>query len=325
MTTLVADDRTGLVKVGDKPGVLPDDTMSEAGRKILAFHFARMLTHEPGVRAGLEPKEVHDMRVAIRRMRSAIPVFEPYFVGKSLKRAGRALRRLGRTLGPVRDLDVMAIKTRKYAEKLDDQTQAGLQGLLKTWEREQKAARAEFIDLLDSDVLEQFLLHFAYFVNTPGLNAVRLAPSTDDPQPLLVRHVVPRVLYEKYEAVRAYEPILGEASFDALHALRIRAKELRYALEAFEEVLGPSAKEVIVAIKALQEFIGEIQDARVAADHLHAYLSRHDDRSQTTAVLAYMTARQAERDRKRAEVGGHWADFNRPEVRRALAAAIADL
>lgn len=61
------------------PGVLPDDPMSEAGRKVLRFHFGRMLEHEPGTRLGDDIEELHDMRVATRRMRSAFRVFTSYF------------------------------------------------------------------------------------------------------------------------------------------------------------------------------------------------------------------------------------------------------
>ena len=52
--------------------------MDEAARKTLLFHFERMLKHEPGTREGEDAEELHDMRVATRRMRAALRVFDGY-------------------------------------------------------------------------------------------------------------------------------------------------------------------------------------------------------------------------------------------------------
>ena len=57
------------------PGVTADDVVAEAGRKVMHFHFQRLLAREPGVRAGKDAEEVHAMRVATRRLRAAWRVF----------------------------------------------------------------------------------------------------------------------------------------------------------------------------------------------------------------------------------------------------------
>ena len=67
------------LELRDTVGVLPDDAMAEAARKVLLFHFERMLLHEPGSRLGETIEAVHDMRVATRRMRSAFRLFKPFF------------------------------------------------------------------------------------------------------------------------------------------------------------------------------------------------------------------------------------------------------
>ena len=102
------------------PGVLPDDPMSEAGRKVLRFHFERMLAHEPGTRLGEDIEELHDMRVATRRMRSAFGVFSPYFDPDALQPFFKGLRRTGRALGGVRDLDVFMEKAQRYRNMLPE-------------------------------------------------------------------------------------------------------------------------------------------------------------------------------------------------------------
>ena len=63
------------LSVGPSADVRSEDAWSEAGRKILGYHFGRVLTRVPGVVAGQDPEEVHAMRVAARRMRAAWRVF----------------------------------------------------------------------------------------------------------------------------------------------------------------------------------------------------------------------------------------------------------
>ena len=85
-----------------------------------------------------------------------------------------------------------------------------------------------------------------------------------------MRHLI----YEQYSHVRAYEPILNNAPLETLHALRIELKRFRYAIEAFEDVLGSELKTLLDATKALQEHLGDLQDARVAVGLLNDYLKR---------------------------------------------------
>ena len=63
------------------------EKVSEAGRKVLYLHFLRMLKHEPGTRAGEDIEELHDMRVATRRMRSAFQLFGFHFDDETLSRS----------------------------------------------------------------------------------------------------------------------------------------------------------------------------------------------------------------------------------------------
>ncbi|MGH2522570.1 MAG: CHAD domain-containing protein, partial [Anaerolineales bacterium] len=106
------------------PGVLADEPMAEAGRKMLGFHFARMLAHEAGTRAGLDVEALHDMRVATRRQRAAFRLFAPYFDLARIRPFRRALRALAQRLGAVRDWDVLTEAVRAYQAALGAQAGA---------------------------------------------------------------------------------------------------------------------------------------------------------------------------------------------------------
>src|SRR5688572_3515190 len=90
-----------------RAAVSPTDNMAEAGRKVLLAELIKMLKHDKGSRTGEDIEDVHDMRVAIRKMRSIFRLLKTYFKSKDADNYNRALKRLASALGEVRDLDVL--------------------------------------------------------------------------------------------------------------------------------------------------------------------------------------------------------------------------
>jgi len=316
-----------------KPGVLPDDAMSEAGRKVLAFHWAHMLSHEQGTRLGEDIEELHDMRVATRRMRAAFRVFAPHFRRKIVAPFVKELRRLGRALGAVRDLDVFMEKAERYLRELPESEQGSLDPLLAPWQAHRAAARDDMTAYLDSEAYRAFAASFAAFLSTPGEGAKPLSADAG-PTPRLVREVAPVIIYQRLGELRSFETSVAAASVTQLHALRICCKHLRYTLEFFAEVLGPEAKGVIKQIVALQDHLGALQDAVVASDLLRAFLNEWAERQKTEptvqrvaihGVTNYLAAKQAEMYQLLEAFPVPWARLNDPAVRRDLAAAVASL
>jgi CHAD domain-containing protein/uncharacterized protein YjbK/transposase-like protein len=316
----------------EKIGLEPADSLAEAGRKVLGFHFGRMLTHEPGTRLGSDIEALHDMRVATRRMRAAFRVFGSGFTKKASKPLIARLRATGRALGQVRDLDVFVEKLHHYQQSLPEGEQAGLQPLLERWLVQREQARQEMLAYLDSGKYLKFKQDFLEFVTTAGLGAKPIPVGV--PTPYQLRHLVPGLIYERYEAVHAFEVVLDHATLDMLHQLRITFKQLRYALEFFAEILGVESQRVIQEVKALQDHLGELNDARVACDLLRGFLAEWDqnqwhlplaERQSPTCLVAYLETKLEERQRLIATFPQAWAHFNHPDSRRNLALAISVL
>ncbi|MGC8782609.1 MAG: CHAD domain-containing protein, partial [Anaerolineae bacterium] len=306
--------------------IAPADPMAEAGRKVLSVHFGRMLANEAGTRLGEDPEALHDMRVATRRMRAALALFAPYYKPKALKRLGRGLRRTGRTLGAVRDLDVLIGKARAYGERLASEGHGDLKPLLEAWTTARDEARARLLTYLDGPAYRRFVADFVGFLAAP---ATPIASSAASQQ---VRHVVPRLILERYEAVRAFERLLPDGDLATYHALRIECKGLRYALEFFRDVLGEETPALIKQVTAMQDLLGELQDARVAGDLLTAFLEKQREpaagreaQDALAGVEAYLAAQRGRQAELLAAFPAPWAGLIGPEFRRRLALAIAAL
>jgi CHAD domain-containing protein/transposase-like protein len=314
------------------PGVLPDDPLSEAGRKVWRFHFIQMLIHEDGTRLGENIEDLHHMRVATRRMRAAFEVFGGAFYPKALNKHLKRLRATGRALGGVRDLDVFIEKAMVYLNAQSEADQVQIRPLVENWQQERETNRLKMLAYLDSKRYQVFKKSFYTFLSTPGAGALPLAGEQNSPE--RVHQVVPVLVYNRLSAVRAFDPLIPNASPEQLHALRIEFKKLRYTLEYFREVLGNEVGMVIDELKDVQDHLGNLHDAQVATQILRDYLVQWDAqqnslatelRQTPNALMAYLSAQYAERQRLMVGFKVVWEQFNRPKIRQNIALAVSVL
>jgi CHAD domain-containing protein len=313
--------------VAKTPGVLADDLVGEAGRKVLALHFARMLARESGTREGRDPEELHQMRVATRRMRAAWRVFGDSFEARATRTLRADLREVADALGTVRDLDVLLDRLvpaeAARAGRAMDPTD-GLAPFVTFLRAERDAGRRRLIRLLERPGYQRWVTRFATFLTTPGSGLVETAPAS----PRRIRDTAPSRIWAAYERVRAYGELLRWADVPTLHALRIEGKRLRYALEFIQETLGEDAAPLISRITVLQDHLGLLNDADVAAARAREFLSEHRaslSPAEVAAIGQYVVDREQEVARLRRTIGRAWRGVDGPTFRRRLGRAVARL
>jgi CHAD domain-containing protein len=264
------------------------------------------------------------MRVATRRMRAAWRVFgDGYRPGRTKGHRAR-LRETATRLGAVRDLDVLIAGAEAWQAELPDAETGGLEPLLAAWRAYRDDARALLVHHLDSDAHARFVEAFRVFVQTEGEGA-RPADAT---KPHRVRDTAASRAWAAYEHVRAYEPVLRWADVETLHELRIAAKWLRYALEFVRETLKPDVELLIPRVVALQDHLGLMHDADVAASMARTFLVEHsaDVNANSAAVIGrYLESREREVARLRRTVGTPWRGLAGVTFRRRLGRALAGL
>jgi CHAD domain-containing protein len=252
--------RTGLSTAGLSPAVAPDlgpteiDTSMSAGEgafAILRRHFAAMLAHEPGVRLGEDPEELHDMRVATRRLRAALKLYVDA-LPKRAERYERDLRWVAGALGEVRDLDV-------HLEWLSKETSRNVEvreEVVALLRERRVEARRRMLEALDSNRYQRLVASFSGTLRrgrspTPSGTVLEAAPD-------LVR--------DRYRKVRKAANTLSEDSPpEDFHDLRKKGKRLRYALEPLQEIYGKPAQKMVKLLKRIQDDLGDHQDLIVAA------------------------------------------------------------
>ena len=315
---------SGRLVVGKAPGVTADDHIAEAGRKVMRFHLARMLDYEAGTRSGLDPEDVHKMRVATRRQRAAWRVFGESFRPGRTKRYRKGLREIAGRLGAVRDLDVQLEAADAYRADLPVAEQRALEPLMNAWRSHREDARVLLLRELDADGFRRRVDEYRDFVRTEGAQVVAVGPV----QPHRVRDTAPSRIWAAYEAVRGYEPVLRWADVETLHELRIAGKWLRYTLEFVREALGPGSAPLIARVTAMQDHLGLLNDADVTASMARTFLVEHAGELsglESAAIGRYLVDRERAVARLRRTIGPTWRGITGPAYRRALGRVVAGL
>lgn len=306
------------------PGVEGGDPLAEAGRKILRFHFARMLDREAGTRSGEDIEDLHRMRVATRRMRAAWRLFGDAYKPKAERRYVRELRSVATSLGAVRDLDVLLENLAAYVAVHPADEGVALQPLAAAWQEQREAARRRMVAMLDSHAYQRFVEDYLDFVETEGAAARPI----DATHPNRVRDTATSRIWSAYEQVRAYDATLAWADVATIHQLRIAAKRLRYSLEFFREVLGPEAGPLIDRVTRLQDHLGLLNDADVAARLAREFLVASAARLSPPTIEAvgrYLGARDRDVARLRRSLPAAWRPLAAESFRRALGRAVSAL
>ncbi len=145
-------------------GIAPDKTMKTCARQIIVSFYREMMSHKTGAIEGADIEFVHDMRVASRRLRAAMDNFADCFQKEPFKKHYKQIRTITRTMGTVRDLDVLIARFQNESQTLTETEQVDIQGLIEHLQQQRNEARqpmlALFTELDASDFEIEFLTFF---------------------------------------------------------------------------------------------------------------------------------------------------------------------
>jgi CHAD domain-containing protein len=258
--------------------------------------YREILAHDPGTRRGDDPEDLHQLRVATRRLRAFLRTARPLLDPEWAEPLREELGWLGGHLGPARDLDVMLMRLREEVAALDGDADAAA-GLLEELEEERASAYRDVVQTLEGD---------RYFALLDRLEAAAAPALSGDDTSLAT-------IFER-EAKRmrkAFGKLGSEPEDDDLHASRIAVKRSRYAADLAAHELGKAGEKFVAVAKQLQDILGDHQDAVVAQARIRDWAA-----AAHSAESGFAAGRlvQLERDRMaaaRATWEGVWKKLDR--------------
>jgi CHAD domain-containing protein len=232
-----------------------------AARQLLAAHGTVFFRHWSKVAKSFQVEDIHDLRVASRRLREAIALFEPCFPEKGLTPSGKKVKQVTEILGELRNTDESILFFSQLSPEERHQSELALHELLQHLEKErgtaEKSLKSE-LKKLKPGALKSTLL--------AALDAPLLFANerTDPFQPLgdfardaIAARALP--LAERQPHAR------DEANAAAQHQMRIAVKHLRYRLEILEPLFAAGFAELQRDLKEYQEVLGKLHDLDVFA------------------------------------------------------------
>jgi triphosphatase len=290
----------------------PAPSVGAVAYAVLRRNLGSMLAHEAGTRLGEDIEQLHDMRVATRRLRAALGLFAGVLPGHA-RQLRDELGWLAGELGSVRDLDVQLERLDSWRDELPDEDGRALADLAGLLGGERDAARDSLLASLDSPRYAHLVSEFTAMLRPgPGQQSGPQTRSAQAPATL----VVPGLILARHRsAATAARHARRSGNAADFHRLRIRCKRLRYALEFVSEIYDGRTRGVIRRVTRLQDTLGVMQDAQVAADRLHALATRESsDLSPATVFAMGVVAERYRREAARLadRVPGHLEDLKGP-------------
>ena len=212
-----------------------------------------LLAHDPGVRLGTDPENLHQHRVAGRRLRAALRTGRKLVDPAWVEPIRTELSRLGRITGPLRDLDVLLDWLERERRRLPAPDRTAVAALAQELEGERGTLRDELLRALDEPGYRGLLASLEQPVEAAA-----------SPSRRTLRDRVSRDLQRLVADVRTAG---RRPNADRLHGLRLAVKRVRYSIELAGAPGNGDALRVTEAARELQDLLGDYQDT-VSAENL---------------------------------------------------------
>jgi inorganic triphosphatase YgiF len=275
-----------ILRLSPPPALTGNDSVAVALRRVIAAQLERLRENDPGTRLGRDPEALHDMRVAIRRMRAALRAFKGGAAARVRTHLRSELRWLGRILGAVRDLDVQLENLHRHGSALPATYRDGLEPFRRHLEDVRADRRANLLSALDSTRYIRLIVRLETFASSkPG----RLPPDAAQPLGKYGATLLKKAFKHLRNAGKEASPAVAP---EKLHNLRLRAKRARYLLEFLADITGKPGRRLSKRLIRVQDLLGVINDSVVAADLICQYLDESVTKTAASTNLALQEVAQ---------------------------------
>jgi CHAD domain-containing protein len=297
-------------------------SVAPAGIKlVLLTRFNELCGFQQAALDWTDPEGVHSMRVASRRLRSALRDFMPYLRKRPLAFALKQLRNIATALGEVRDQDVAIAALEDMVAHAPAQFSSGLKQFVETRKQLREQARGELQAMLEASELKQLESEFVFGVDE--------ATATRAGSPAITFLTMSReIILERLKEFEALSNgLLNPFEIETLHDMRIAAKRLRYAIELFQQCWGRSISGYAKRIARIQTALGGLHDCDVWIEGLGKHIMnarKHKQQDQLAALMWLLSHLVKLRTKHLRQAFARWREWETHEASEKLRAALSN-
>ncbi|MEO5376781.1 MAG: CHAD domain-containing protein [Magnetococcus sp. DMHC-6] len=289
--------------------VYGEQTVEEAFGATLKSNFAFMQQWEPVAQKGEDIEGVHQVRVAYRRLRSALVIYRKAMPRILTDSWGEEMRWAASELGPARDLDVFISEgLAPMAGKIP--LPEGENKLLELAKEHRAQAYTRVQEMIQSQRYQNFKSGFSAWVAQKGWRGGEISQEVlSGFEKGVVRYAM-KTLDKRVSSVLLTGQDMGRMSAEELHQLRIECKKLRYATEFFNSLFP--AEEMAgftLQLKGLQGLLGIMNDVAVLPGLLDTLLEGVQDKETLKYAGALIGWRLRQYEEVRGQLDGRWEAF----------------
>ncbi len=245
------------------------------GSKIINMHVLAMHAEIAGVMEAKDIEYIHRMRVASRRLRSALAIFEGCFSRKDFKSYSRDVRDVTRSLGTARDLDVqLAVLENIFPIFSDPKLAPGMRRLELRLKQQRADAQKDVLTAIKTLQADDTLVNLAKW----AASFREMSEGVYLFSPALYELAFSGINARLKEFLDHADYVLDERNVTELHNMRISAKRLRYTMEAFADLYGANLKPFINQTRKFQDILGDIHDADVWGEMIPHFIQEEKER-----------------------------------------------
>ena len=269
-------------------GLDKQQTTDSALRDILRHLLENIEANIPGTIADTDSEFLHDLRVAVRRSRSALTRIKGVFPPSAVEKFNQELRWIGSITGTCRDLDVHLLALPNMQNHLPSNLRSSLQAFENYLHSRKTEEHGRLAELLRSPRMLDFLTEWRSFLNESPEGLTDTGAKT-------VQQTAGAATWKMYRRViRDGQALTTESPAEHFHELRKDMKKLRYLMELFASLYpGKIWKQQLKLQKALQNILGDFQDLEVQAeamlDNGRALYARDDTTAETLMALGILS------------------------------------
>jgi putative phosphoesterase len=239
------------------------------GAETLLVRIQELESQIEGARRNDDIEYVHKLRVASRRVRTALSIFEECFKPKQVKKWKKTIKNLTASSGVARDTDVLIAFLEKYSTQVESHAARGLKFLIAIQRARRAVMQSDVVKVLDSLQTSGTLADIS-----ANCTAMRTNENHDSPiiKTLSTYGKAHDHIERRVDGLLALEQFVHDRrAIVKHHELRIAAKRLRYTLEVFSSIYRDGLKDQIALMKQFQDILGEMHDYYVWSQDLTAY------------------------------------------------------
>ena len=262
-------------------GIDCNDAAQTGIRLVLVTRFEEMYGFRQAALDWSDPEGVHSMRVASRRLRSAMRDFMPYLRQRGLTSVMKQTKSIAAALGEVRDHDVAILALEKIEKRASAEVSAALKQLVEDRKALRNESRDKLFSVLLADQLHQVRSDFMERIET-----ATALPRASGPRLNYSKMSAAVILDRLKELEKLSDSLYKPFEIESLHDMRIAAKRLRYALELFQQCWGGSLQTFAKTAARMQTALGELHDCDVWIDNVGKQINQARKQKQDDHIAA---------------------------------------